>query len=311
MAPQSKAPATPSIFLGVRSRRWVSREKGAAPALPRSSLEESPMPRGRKKQALGPGTKPKCPLRDRYSRAKQGTGSCARKKGARIFSAAAAAPGPSRGKAPRTQKVLLSSPPLLSPPPLQAEAEPESSAEQRPSLQRGQQPRGSADALPFSPPRLRHLSEARAKRCSLSPPLQLSPLGFPCWLSSSSSSRLLGTDTRPAWEQPAEPSRAVLSGRSRKRPVTFASPPPTSPSAKPLFSPPKRRLPNSNPRWTHCNMFRPLPALLLAPGHSTACPRASRLDGRPFPCLDIQRSIEVGRPSIRSERSRLPFPPKV
>lgn len=197
------------------------------------------MPRGRTKQALGPGTKPKRPLRDHYSRAKQGTGSCARKKGARIFSAAAAAPGPSRGKSSRHPGKFLFFLPRRFSRLLRCKRRPS------PRTQRSKELACSGDSnaaalpmpCPFCPPRLRHLSQARAKRCFLSPPPQLSPLGFPCWLSSSS--RLLGTDTRPAREQPAEPSRAVFSGRSRKRPVTSASPPPTSPSVKPLFSPPR------------------------------------------------------------------------
>lgn len=261
-------------------------KKGAAPAFPRRILRVSNAERGGGKRSNLRARSSKDPLRDHYSRAKRGTGSCAGKKRARIFSACRLPRlGRAREKLHAPKKFLLFLPRcFLSPPPLQDEigARKLSGAK---TLQRGTATPmpgtffSSEAPTPFFPKHGR--SGALSISASATFPSWLSLLGSPPPPPPASS----GLIRAPLGSSQAEPSkRAILSGRRCKRPVRSPSPPhlPPSPSAKSLFSPPERRLPNSNPRWTHCNMFRPLPALLLAPGHSAACPRASRLDGRPF-----------------------------
>lgn len=125
-------------------------------------------------------------------------------------------------------------------------------------------------------------------------------------------------------EERCQPKRLARSRRAhpRGRPPSF--PPPLSPSTKATFQPPKRRFPNSNPRWTHCNTFRPPPPPTsrspLAALRSTARPRASSLGGPP-PCVWIHnvplrlagcQSEARGPTSLshpRCESGRLPLQP--
>lgn len=270
------------------------------------------MPRGRKKQALGPGTKPKCLLRITTRELSKGMDPVLEKREPASFRLLLLRLGRAGEKLHAPRKFLFFLPRRFSRL-LRCKLRPSPRAQRSKDLACSGD--SNAAALPMPCPFLLRGSDTFLKH-GRSGALYLRLRNFPLLAFLAGSPPPLPPASSGLIRAPLEssqPSRAARSSRgARASGLSPSRPhlPPHRPQSH--FSvPPKRRLPNSNPRWTHCNMFRPLPALLLAPGHSTACPRASRLDGRPFPCLDIQRSIEVGRPSIRSERSRLPFPPKV